>query len=125
MKIRGYLGLEIDIFEKTTLKLSIIHKSIECMLATFQLYTQDTVRITKRKKDMTEILTGLIIGAGGSVLNFISTRIYNKVTGSSKNFIWFNKDINLKNFKVADDFDELKKKDISELVKKKNKNYCY
>lgn len=59
---------------------------------------------------MTEILTGLIIGAGGSVLNFISTKIYNKVTGSSKNFIWFNKDINLKTFKVTDDFDELKKR---------------
>lgn len=59
---------------------------------------------------MTEILTGLVIGAGGSVLNFVSTKIYNKVTGSSKNFLWFNKDINLINFKVTDDFDELKRR---------------
>jgi hypothetical protein len=59
---------------------------------------------------MTEIVTGLIIGAGGSILNFVSTKIYNKITGSSKNFIWTNKDVNLKTFKVSDDFDELKRR---------------
>lgn len=59
---------------------------------------------------MNEIITGLIIGTGGSIINFASTKIYNKVTGSSKNFIWSNKDINLKNFKISDDFDELKKR---------------
>lgn len=31
---------------------------------------------------MTEIVTGLIVGAGGSMLNFLSTKVYNKVTGN-------------------------------------------
>ncbi|CAM4400186.1 DNA-binding transcriptional response regulator [Flavobacterium terrigena] len=59
---------------------------------------------------MTEIATGLIVAAGGSILNFASTKIYNSITGSSKNFIWTNKNINLKNFKISDEFDELKKR---------------
>jgi hypothetical protein len=59
---------------------------------------------------MTEIATGLIIGAGGSILNFLSTKIYNKVTGSSKNFIWSNENVNLKNFVISDEFDELKRR---------------
>jgi DNA-binding NtrC family response regulator len=59
---------------------------------------------------MTEIVTGLVIGAGGSFLNFVTTKVYNKITGSSKNFIWSDKEINLKNFKVSDDFNELKRR---------------
>lgn len=59
---------------------------------------------------MTEIVTGLIIGAGGTFLNFVTTKVYNKITGSSKNFIWSDKEINLKSFKVSDDFNELKRR---------------
>ncbi len=59
---------------------------------------------------MTEIVTGLIVGAGGTFLNFVTTKVYNKITGSSKNFIWSDKEINIKNFKVLDDFNELKRR---------------
>lgn len=59
---------------------------------------------------MTEIVTGLIIGAGGSLINFITTKVYNKITGNSKNFIWSDMDINLKKFKITDDFNDLKRR---------------
>jgi hypothetical protein len=59
---------------------------------------------------MEEIITGLIITAGGSLLNFIVTKIYNLFTGASKNFIWRNKYPDLRTFKPPIEFDELKKR---------------
>lgn len=59
---------------------------------------------------MHEIIFGLLIAAGGSLINFISTKIYNHFTGDSKNFIWQDKSIDLKNFKITNEFEELKKR---------------
>lgn len=59
---------------------------------------------------MHEIIYGLIIAAGGSLLNFISTKAYNAITGASKNFVWRNKYPDLKTFKAPIEFDELKKR---------------
>ncbi|MCF1713332.1 hypothetical protein L0U88_01660 [Flavihumibacter sp. RY-1] len=59
---------------------------------------------------MHELLIGLIVTAGGSLLNFISTKIYNSVTGSSKNFIWKNTYPALKSIQTPLEFEELKKR---------------
>lgn len=39
---------------------------------------------------MNEIIIGLIIAVGGLIINFIVIKIYNKVIGRFKNFIWRN-----------------------------------
>lgn len=59
---------------------------------------------------MSEITIGLLVTVGGSLINFIATKIYNYFTGDSKNFIWRNENIDLKSIKVKDEFDELKKR---------------
>jgi hypothetical protein len=59
---------------------------------------------------MHEIILGLIITVGGSLINFISTKIYNHFTGDSKNFIWRDKTVDLKSLKVPAEFGELKKR---------------
>lgn len=59
---------------------------------------------------MHEITFGLIIGVGATFINFIATKIYNYFTGSSKNFIWKNNNIDLKNLKMSGEFEELKKR---------------
>lgn len=59
---------------------------------------------------MSEITIGLLVTVGGSLINFIATKIYNYFTGDSKNFIWRNESIDLKSITVKDEFDELKKR---------------
>lgn len=59
---------------------------------------------------MHEIIFGLIIAAGGTVINFISTKVYNYVTGRTKNFIWRDKIADLKTLKISTEFEELKKR---------------
>jgi DNA-binding response OmpR family regulator len=59
---------------------------------------------------MNEILMGLIIASGGSLINFISTKIYNRATGKSKNFLWKDRGNLLMNLKTPMDFEELKKR---------------
>lgn len=59
---------------------------------------------------MEETLITVGITLACSLINFIATKIYNFYTGDSKNFIWRNKNIDLKSFKVKEDFNELKKR---------------
>ena len=59
---------------------------------------------------MEEAVLGLIVTVGGSLINFISTKIYNSLTGHSKNFVWHDNVSDLKSFKAPTDFDELKKR---------------
>ena len=59
---------------------------------------------------MDEIITGLVITIGGSLINFISTKVYNYVTGKSKDFIWRDKYQELSKLKAPTDFEELKKR---------------
>jgi hypothetical protein len=59
---------------------------------------------------MHEIIFGLIIAAGGSLINFISTKAYNKATGESKGFLWKEKYPALNKFPFNLDFEELKKR---------------
>lgn len=59
---------------------------------------------------MHELIFGLIISAGGSLLNFLSTKIYNHFTGSSKNFLWKNKETTLTHLKFTNEFEELKRR---------------
>jgi hypothetical protein len=59
---------------------------------------------------MDEILITILVTIGCSFLNFIATKIYNYFTGDSKNFIWKNKNIDLKSIRVKDEFEELKKR---------------
>jgi hypothetical protein len=59
---------------------------------------------------MNEILITILVTIGCSFLNFIATNIYNYFTGASKNFIWKNKNIDLKSIRVKDEFEELKKR---------------
>lgn len=59
---------------------------------------------------MDEIRTGLIVAASASLINFISTRVYNYITGNSKNFIWHDKYIDISKLKAKADFEELKKR---------------
>jgi len=50
------------------------------------------------------------ISIGLPILNFIATKCYNSITGSSKNFIWKNNEMDLDNLKSSLDFEELKKR---------------
>lgn len=59
---------------------------------------------------MNEIIIGLIIATGGSLINFVSSKTYNMITGSSKNFIWKDKQEELKKIKYSVKFEELKKR---------------
>jgi DNA-binding response OmpR family regulator len=59
---------------------------------------------------MNEIIIGVIAGVGATFVNFIATRIYNALTGFSKNFLWKNKFKNLKDYRPPYDFEELKKR---------------
>lgn len=59
---------------------------------------------------MNATLLTIGITLGCSLTNFIATKIYNYFTGDSKNFIWKNKNIDLKSFKLNEDFNELKKR---------------
>ncbi len=59
---------------------------------------------------MSEILIGLIVAAGGSLLNFISTKTYNEITGSSKNFMWGDSANKITKLKAPLEFEELKKR---------------
>lgn len=59
---------------------------------------------------MHETIIGLIIASGGSLINFISAKVYNYLTGNSKTFIWRNKFLNLKSLKFSTEFNELKKR---------------
>jgi hypothetical protein len=57
-----------------------------------------------------EIITGLIVAVGGSLINFVATKTYNFFTGSSKNFIWKDKESELTTIKTQIDFEELRKR---------------
>jgi len=59
---------------------------------------------------MHEILYGLIIAVGGSLINFFSTKAYGYFTGKSKNFVWQNKYPNIKSYKAPNNFEELKRR---------------
>jgi hypothetical protein len=59
---------------------------------------------------MNEILIGLIITAGGTLINFVATKVYNYFTGNFKNFLWQNKFENLRELRFINDFEELKKR---------------
>lgn len=58
---------------------------------------------------MKEILTTIVITLGCSLINFISTKIYNRITGSSKNFLWREKRVDLNLLESSSSFDELKR----------------
>ena len=59
---------------------------------------------------MSPIIIGLIVSVGGSILNFIGTKIYNKMSGASKNFFWRNSEEPLKKIMSLVDLDDLKKR---------------
>jgi CheY-like chemotaxis protein len=59
---------------------------------------------------MEELVIGLIVTVGGSLINFLSTLIYNYFTGKSKNFLWKNRFEDLRTLKHTADFEELKKR---------------
>jgi hypothetical protein len=59
---------------------------------------------------MTEFLVSLGVAMLGSFLNFISTKIYNTVTGQNRNFFWKKKFNSLANYRSNISFDELKKR---------------
>lgn len=59
---------------------------------------------------MENFIIAVISTLTASLINFIATLIYNGVTGSSKNFLWKNKVINLETIKVTTDFEELKRR---------------
>jgi len=59
---------------------------------------------------MDAILTAIISTTGASVLNFIATKAYNAITGSSKNYFWKNKEKKLATMKPSIDFEEIKKR---------------
>jgi len=59
---------------------------------------------------MHEILFGLIIAVGGSLINFCSTKVYSWITGNEKNFIWQDQYPKLKSFSGPSDFNALKRK---------------
>jgi hypothetical protein len=59
---------------------------------------------------MNDIIAGIVVISAGSLINFISTKIYNYFTGESKNFFWANEIKNLKNQNYSDNFNDLKKR---------------
>lgn len=59
---------------------------------------------------MEEIITGIAITAGATLVNFIATKIYNFYTGKAKNFVWRDKYHRLTSFKGPSDFEELKRR---------------
>jgi archaellin len=59
---------------------------------------------------MHELLFGLLIAAGGSLINFFSTKVYNSITGNEKSFIWKDQYPKLKSFNSTNNFNELKRK---------------
>lgn len=59
---------------------------------------------------MQEILYGLIVAAGGSLLNFFTTKVYNRITGSSRNFIWQKPKEKIVKIDSSLDFAELKRR---------------
>lgn len=59
---------------------------------------------------MEEILTGVIITSSATLLNFIGTKIYNRVTGESKNMLWTNKYTDINQLKSKTEFNEIKKR---------------
>lgn len=59
---------------------------------------------------MDAILTTIISTSGAAFVNFLATKIYNKATGSSKNYFWKNKKQDLMSFKTPIQFEELKKR---------------
>jgi hypothetical protein len=59
---------------------------------------------------MEEILIGVGIILIGSLLNFIVTKLYGRFTGTSKNFIWKDKYLDLLKHKSISDFEEIKKR---------------
>jgi len=56
------------------------------------------------------ILTTIIATSGASLLNFLATKTYNKVTKSDRTFFWKEKGIELTKLKPSLDFEELKKR---------------
>lgn len=59
---------------------------------------------------MSEIVIGLIVAAGGSLLNFFTTKAYNSITGSSKNFMWGDSANKITKLRTPVEFEELKKR---------------
>jgi len=55
-------------------------------------------------------MTAIASAVGAPVLNFCATKIYNKYTGRSKNFIWRNKIQDLSSIKPSINLEELKKR---------------
>ncbi|WP_313803520.1 hypothetical protein [Flavobacterium sp.] len=58
---------------------------------------------------MEEAITTIGITLGCSLINFISTKVYNLATGSSKNFLWKDQKIDLKQLETSSSFEELKR----------------
>lgn len=59
---------------------------------------------------MEEILIGIIVILSSAFLNFLATKIYGHFTGTSKNFIWEDKYLDLLKHRSISDFDEIKKR---------------
>ena len=60
---------------------------------------------------MEPILTGIITTCGAALINFISVKIFNYFTGSSRNFIWKERKLlNFNGISKSLDFNELKKR---------------
>jgi hypothetical protein len=58
---------------------------------------------------MSEIIVGLLVTVGGSLINFVSTQIYNRVTGASRNFLWRESVPPINELKVSYTADTVKK----------------
>lgn len=59
---------------------------------------------------MDAIISTLLATSGASLINFIGTKVYNKLTGSKRNFLWKDTKVQLINLKAPMEFEELKKR---------------
>jgi hypothetical protein len=57
---------------------------------------------------MDEFIIGLSTTIAGSLLNFTATKIYNRFSGSQKNFFWYENRIDLNTFNFNSEFQEQK-----------------
>ncbi len=59
---------------------------------------------------MDPIISGIIIASAASLLNFLTTKLYKRITGKPKNFFWKTQNIETIPQSSTIDFDELKKR---------------
>jgi hypothetical protein len=59
---------------------------------------------------MDKIIIGVVVILLGSLLNFVVTKIYGHFTGTSKNFLWKDKYLDLLKHSSINDFEEIKKR---------------